>query len=665
MKTRNIITAAILCLFAGVTANAQVKIRESALRDRNYSSVNEALKYLEQNYLISPDEDGTIHIDVSANISEPQKSPDIDNVIVLPYTDAIKKIVISSTSSTKHTVTVQQSGAKSVYVIRFQNKDGTLEVSNLTFAGQEFAWIASTASEAGDATSTSWFHDCIFKTGYNTLAVDNNNDDFPIYLGKTGSYQSDIYQFENNVYEVGINYIFISDARYNAGDKMYKNNASFIFRNNLIQNFRGISIMPNKSDNINVIMTGNKYYHLQSFKDCSFGSSICLCQVTGPLAGSYTFTGNKVLGLFKAYDDTSDEKTCAILLQHGNKGYQGITDGSSITIKDNIIQCDVLEMAWKAGNGSSYDTGSVKEDVLEGTYYNLQGDKSQGGVYTAVIEDNEFVHMYPEEGTPHDGEDACHICKACGQTVIRAEVSGHGGTFQYMDEHGELHDVNSAVTSISRNVYPEIVAPGVDLFDNMVSNLTRDGFCMEPGMSQEFVITPNRPGGFTSLIFSGRAEDADETADVATADGGKTYHYTFTNDFSQADPYIKCPVLVASFGYGALKISCSGLDDGESAMFDVKDPGGNIIFIINLTKETDSKTISGLSQGFYKVIPHNFSGKNWQWTYTMTPSTEQTKEVVVNSVVSAEFSVTKKSSGTTPGTTPKNGESYKDNKLLN
>lgn len=656
MKTRRIITAAILCLFAGATASAQVNIRESIFEE--FGTVNLALQYMQSNLgkYIETD-NGTVHIDISGNISESEYSSYIDNVINLP--SSIKKVVISSTSSTKHTVTVQRSDAYSTYVIRFQNKDGEVEVSNLTFAGQEFAWIASTASTESDATSRSWFHDCIFKTGYTTRAVDNNKSDFSRPSGTTGSYQSDIYQFEDNIYEYGINYIFNSNPTYDAGDQMYKQNASFIFRDNMIQNFRGISIVPLISDNINVEMIGNKFYHLQSFKDCTFGSSICLCQVTGPLAGSYTFTGNKILGLFKAYDDTSDENTCALLLQHGNAGYQGITDDSSITIKDNTIQCDVLEIAWKAGTGSSYDTGSVKEDVLAGDYYNLQGDSSQSGAYTAVIENNQLAHMYPEEGATHDEDDACHICKACGQTVIRAEVAGHGGTFQYIGEDDELHDVNSAVTSISKNLYPEIVAPGVDLYDKMVSDLARDGFCIEPGMSQEFVITPNLPGAFTSLKFYGRADVADLTADTTTADEGKTYNYTFTNDFKQANPYIECPVLIAYLGYGGLKVSCSGLDAGESAMFDVKDPDGKIIFIINLTKEADSKTISGLQPGLYKVTPHNISGKNWQWTYDMTPSTEQTKTVVVDSEVSVAFTVAKKSLGTTS----KNGEAYKDNKL--
>lgn len=656
MKTRRIITAAILCLFAGATASAQVNIRESIFEE--FGTVNLALQYMQSNLgkYIETD-NGTVHIDISGNISESEYSSYIDNVINLP--SSIKKVVISSTSSAKHTVTVQRSDAYSTYVIRFQNKDGEVEVSNLTFAGQEFAWIASTASTESDATSRSWFHDCIFKTGYTTRAVDNNSSEFSRPWGTTGSYQSDIYQFEDNIYEYGINYIFNSNPAYDAGDQMYKQNASFIFRDNMIQNFRGISIVPLISDNINVEMIGNKFYHLQSFKDCTFGSSICLCQVTGPLAGSYTFTGNKILGLFKAFDDTSDENTCALLLQHGNAGYQGITDDSSITIKDNTIQCDVLEIAWKAGTGSSYDTGSVKEDVLAGDYYNLQGDSSQNGAYTAVIENNQLVHMYPEEGATHDEDDACHICKACGQTVIRAEVAGHGGTFQYIGEDDELHDVNSAVTSISKNLYPEIVAPGVDIYDKMVSDLTRDGFCIEPGMSQEFVITPNLPGAFTSLKFYGRADVADLTADTTTADEGKTYNYTFTNDFKQANPYIECPVLIAYLGYGGLKVSCSGLDAGESAMFDVKDPDGKIIFIINLTKEADSKTISGLQPGLYKVTPHNISGKNWQWTYDMTPSTEQTKTVVVDSEVSVAFTVAKKSLGTTS----KNGEAYKDNKL--
>ena len=657
---RNIIfiISSLLCLLIGANAHAQVTVREAGTE---VSNIYEALNYIVTSS-VSPDASGVIHIDVTGNTSEPESFTE-QNIFNMP--SDVKKVIIASTSSTKHDIVTnalyQSSDATGQifndYFLHFDYKLGELEVKNLTFkgagknTGKYFAWIASTSSTESDASAKSYFHDCVFYGCYQTNNVSN-------VISGGVKYLSDVYQFENNKWEYGNYYTFHCNPSH------YKDNTTLIFSNNLMENFRGISIFPNTTEKFNVIAKDNKFYHNQTFKSFG-GTSVCLCQVTGPLNGHYEFTDNTLLGLFveKGVSET-EFKTCALIMQHGGNKYKGIVDGSSFIIKDNILQCDVLDIAWKGGTGPGFETGSIREQVLAGTYYNLwnenkgvYGDDEQSGDYTAVIENNSYVHMYSEKATQHHDTDLCHVCNACGQMVLRAEVAGHGGKFQYKDGDGQLHDVNTAMATIAKNLYPHEIAPGVDLKSKVVTNITRDGFCLEPNTYQDFVITPNLPGAFKSLILYGRNGAEDITEDAISTDGGKTYGIDFYNNFSRDNLFIVCPLLRATLGYSSITIKCEGLEEGESALFDIMDSSGNILYVINLSDAKDTKIISGVTEGTYKVMPHSITGKNWQWTYSITPSSEQSKSVEMDSEVTFSFKVSKSA------VTIKNGESYKDNTL--
>lgn len=665
MKKTVFVISSLLCLLMGANVHAQVTVREAGESVKNVANIYAALNCIVDNS-VSPDANGVIHIDVAGTTSEPEKFTAL-NVFNLPA--KVKKVVIASTSGTKHDIVTNAVSKYNYsvtgrdifndYFLHFEYKFGELEVKNLTFKGAAnniksptVAWIASTSSTDSDASARTYFHDCVFYSCFQTNGITSNPS-------LSVQYFSDVYQFENNKWEYGSYYTFHNQSN------RYKENTTLIYKNNLMENFRGISIFPNTTQKYNVIATDNKYYHNQTF--ASFGgTSVTLCQVTGPLNGHYEFTDNTLLGLFveKGVSDT-EFKTCALIMQHGGNKYKGIVDGSSFIIKDNILQCDVLDIAWKGGTGPGFETGSIREQVLAGTYYNLwnenkdiYGDDEQSGDYTAVIENNSYVHMYSEKATQHHENDLCHVCNACGQIVIRAEVAGHGGKFQYKDENGLLHDVNTKISTISKNLYPHEIGPGADLSTMVVSNITRDGFCLDPYMSQDFVITPNLPGAFKSLTRYGRATPMDVTSETLTTDGGRTYTYTYENDFSRENLYTSCPLLIATIGYSSITVTCNGLEEGESALFDVKDSVGKLLYVISLTSENPSKIISNLLPGTYSVIPHDISGKNWQWTYTMTPSDAQTKTVVIDENTPYPFAVEKKN-----GITTKNGESYKNNTI--
>lgn len=674
MKKRIYLLAVLLCLLTGTHIHAQ---QGAYVLDNNgtyysFPTIYEALKGIEGNPTLFGN--GYAYIFVASDITEPNYDQSIQGWSDIMYMkNPIRKIVIQSLNDTKHTITAQNPNW--IYLLNFQYKFGELEVSNLRLTGspkgtpntyQSFAWYASTYSTESDAKAKTYFHDCIFCTQFQTIDITGYNG-----AGALTNFQSDEYRFEDNEYEFSSNYIFHCDCRTNG----YRPNESFIFRRNLLKNFRGVSIFPDNRVPVNVIMTDNEFYHQQPF--ASFGgTSVCLCQVTGALNGHFEFTGNKLLGTFVEKGVDSEFKTCALLLQHGGVSYRGIVDGSSIIIKDNMLQCDVLDIGWKGGTGPGFETGSIREQVLNHTYYNLWDDRAkrveanaglninnwlvrtETGNYTAEISNNTVVHMYPKTKATHEDDDLCHVCNACGQMAIRAEVAGHGGTFQYVDSHGELHDVNTAVSTISKNLYPTDIAPGVDLYTKVVNDITRDGFCLDPHTSQEFVITPNLPHAFTSLVRYGRAASVDVTAQATTNDGGETYQYTFTNDFDRDNKYVTCPLLLATIGYSSITVACEGLAEGESVLFDVKDSGGTILGVLNLSSEKTFKTITGLVPGTYTVAPHDIAGKNWQWTYAMTPAAAQTKEVPIDSDVKYEFTVSKKS-----GETPLHGESYKDNKF--
>lgn len=642
MKKRIYILAVLLCLLTGANVHAQVTISEKT--GSEYATIFDALTSVVDD-AISPDANGVIHINVSGNVNEPLANTLTATNTVFNVPSSVTKILISSTSDTKHDITTAASAntAARVYKVCFSNASGTLEVQKLRFIGGTVGWIASSTFTGSQKYAKTYFHHCKFANGYSVANT---------YNALNVNYQSEEFLFENNEFEYGTYYAFYN---YNP----FKEQEKFIFRENVFCNYRGASIGGDNMASVWKIIefTNNKFYHQDLFGNYD-GTAVCLLQNNGAIYGDYTFEDNKVLGLFTKRDVSSSDKTCALLLQHGTAGYKGIVDGSSITIKDNTLQCDVLEIAFKAGTGTAFESGSVKDVVLDGDYYNILGDDEQTGDYDAVITNNAFVHMYPEKATTHHENDLCHICDACGQMVVRAEVAGHGGSVQYEDNDGVLRDVSTSVVTISQNLYFDDIALGVDLYDKIIYGITRDGFCLDTGDEEELIITPNLPGAFTSLMYYGHTDPADVKDDAETNDGGETYHYTLTNDWSRATPYAACPLLLATLGYSTITVSCEGLSDGESALFDVKDSGGTILYVLNLTSETSSKSISGLAAGTYTVAPHNISGKNWQWTYTMSPTTAQFKEVAIDTDVKYEFTVTKKS-----GETPLNGESYKDNKF--
>ena len=637
----------LICLLSGANVSAQnIVIREAS--GSGATNVWSALKYIAENTVI-PDANGVVHLDLSGDITEPEGFTEGSATFTFPA--AVKKIVISSTSATRHTITnpistASEATKNAIYKLRFADKAGELEIKNVTFAGAEgsespcFGWVASSTSTDSDVTSKTYIHDCTFNEGYELGGRDC----------VTPAEQPQTFQFENNTFNYGTFYIFHVSAD-------YRPNENFFFKNNELYNFRGISLFPKITTPINVTCENNYFYRQQAFPESFGGTSVTLCQVTGTINGNWTFIGNRALGLFTAKDVPSKQKTCALLLNHAGEYSRrgiGIADGSNITVKDNLLQCDVYTIGTKAGTGSSFVTHDITEEVIAHTYYdNVPG---QTGNYTATVSGNKIVHMYPKDSATHDDDDACHICEACGQVVIRAEVSGHGGTFQYEGEDHQMHDVNSAVATIAMNLYPTDIAAGVDLYQKIVRNITRDGFCLDPKKSQEFVITPTLPGAFKALKFYGYAAPVDVTSQASTSDGGKTYRYTLTNNYTHSNPYIVCPVLIASITFGSITVKCNGLEKNDCALFLVEGEDGTK-FWVNLSGVHPSKTISGLKPGSYTVKPHNTSSLNWQWTYTMTPSSSTVETVAADELVTVTYSVTKKS------VTVKHGENYKDNEL--
>lgn len=650
MKTRIFIIAAILSCLTGVNMRGQVTVQEASA---NVTNIYEALKYIVDNS-VAPDANGVIHINVTGNVEEPEKFGDLtlnpdkkQNIFNLPSN--VKKVIIASTSDTKHDIVTRAPYKSSVptgqifndYFLHFAYKFGELEVKNLTFTdNQLFAWIASTSSTDSDASAKTYFHKCAFYNGYQTNEVDTST-------GLGVQYLSDVYQFEDNQYYYGSYYTF------HCGCALYKDNTTVIFNNNLMENFRGVSIKSNNTQKFNVTAKDNRYYHNVTFSSSAStggGTSVTLCQVNGYLNGEYVFTGNTLLGNFaKLLTPDQSTKTCALLLQHTTIG---VIDGSSFVIKDNVLQCDVFEIGYKGGTGAAFQTGSIKDEVLNHTYF-ISGEGT--GAYTAEISNNSFVHMYEEKATQHHETDLCHVCNACGQIVLRAEVTGHGGTFQYEGEDHQMHDVNSAVHTITKNLDPSVVALGVDLSEKVTYNQTRDGLCIEAGKSKEFVITPTLPNAFKSLTFYGLGEPADVTAQAQPM--GDAYYYTYTNNFDRTNLYTACPHLVASIYFGSITVTCTGLENNDCALFLVHGEGKN--FCVNLSAEHPSKTISGLVPGNYTVTPHNTGSQNWQWTYTMSPSNYTTKAVAADADVEVTYSVTKKSD-----VNVKHGENYKDNELV-
>lgn len=664
MKTRIIIIAAILSCLTCFNMRGQVKVREA---NQEVPTIFNALSYIADN-TVDPDTDGVIHIDVIGNVTEPSiRVAEEDRIVKYTTTPGgvtqtvwlarfnisdtnIKKIVISS-DDTK-SITIAKVTYPIDYLVKMAYSNAELEVSNLKFEVVDvtskayFSWIVSSSS--GTHKTRTYFHDCVFIRGCHmqTNAIPSSD-------------LSDTFEFYKNEWQDLDDYIFHIE-----GGTDEEVTTNLIFTENYIESFRAVSAKavnygtPNSLKRIfNVTFDGNKFYHLFNYGDGTrkISSAVSLFQMTGPLNGEYVFINNIILGHFTAKGEDSDQKSCAMILQHGGGKYQGVVDGSSFTLKNNTLQCDVYPIGWKEEKSSEFDTFDVTESVAGGDYYNHE---SQSGDYDSSISPATIVHMYPEEGNPHDEDDDCHVCGACGQIVVHAEVSGNGGTFDYLDENNDAQDVNSAITTIAHNLYPSDIQLGKELIDFVVDDIEKDGLCLDPKEYKIFVITPLLPNTFQSLSIYGR----DPVKVLETGAEGLIFlndqlFYTFTNDFKQTNRYSTCPKLVAKFGYGSIKITCNGLSAGESALFDVKDGSGNVKFIIKVSSENPSKVVSGLTAGTYKVAPHDdVSGKNWQWTY----GTNDEKTVVVEDGTekTAIFSVTKKT-----GITTKNGEDYIDNEL--
>lgn len=292
--------------------------------------------------------------------------------------------------------------------------------------------------------------------------------------------------------------------------------------------------------------------------------------------------------------------------------------------------------------------------VLDGDYYNLQGDVSQHGYYNATIANNGIVHMYFSEDETHDDSDNCHICKSCGQMVIRGKVIGHGGTFQYEGEDGEMHNVNDAVATIPMNLDPDYVDyDHPDLFSYIDYDASRKGFCLNPGDSQEFTITIVKEGDFRSLTLYGGPTSPKNVTSQATTTDNLVYKYTYTNDFTQATPYTSCPLIVAGLGSVALIVTCTGLENNENAIFEIRNNSDQLLYTICLNPANPTTTIVGLAPGTYKAVHQS----GWDWTYELDKESDQKTIALEDGEATIEFVATKQTED------EKYDESYKNNRI--
>ena len=528
----------LLCLLAGFNAKAQnVRIVEANVTQQ---TVYDALLYL-QNNNVTPDNNGTIHIEILGNVTETKltsrtysgQDQIAESVNLTSRTDIKKIVVYPSNMSSDVTITMAAQSTMSegtpqpVYRIHFAN-EAYLEVHHLRFTNR-LAWVASTANSG--KTSTTDFHDCVFNDHFWLLHTDYD-------------FQSSHYSFNGNIWTEFTDYCFQNNNKFDR-------DITVDFNNNTVNRFRVVTVFPNQQYKTNVTMTGNSFYHLIDYSQVpGISSSVALCQITGPINGNYVFTGNKILGIFTKGGSV---KAPSIMLQHGNNGYQGVMDGSSITIKNNTMQCDIAQFGWKAGMGASYETGDFTAMLKNHQYYNLllpSGSVPQTGNYYVDIDDPIKVHMYTEGHDPHDDDDMCHVCKACGQMFVHGHAEGTGGLFQYLGEDGNLHNVADAQGTISLNLPIEKISPDEpELYQLVEENVVRDGFCLNVNETQDFIISPYLPGNFQSLkVYGGPTSPLDVTSLATTTDGGQTYHYNFKNTFAQASPYTGCPEIVAKFG---------------------------------------------------------------------------------------------------------------------
>lgn len=94
-------------------------------------------------------------------------------------------------------------------------------------------------------------------------------------------------------------------------------------------------------------------------------------------------------------------------------------------------------------------------------------------------------------------------------------------------------------------------------------------------------------------------------------------------------------------GTASLEIACTGLKDGERALYDVFDPKGEKIFSVALqgtgTKARVSRRIIGLQPGLYKVV-----SAKWNWSYEESPGPLELQAAPGESAV-FEFTARKRS----------------------
>ena len=91
----------------------------------------------------------------------------------------------------------------------------------------------------------------------------------------------------------------------------------------------------------------------------------------------------------------------------------------------------------------------------------------------------------------------------------------------------------------------------------------------------------------------------------------------------------------------SLEIACTGLKDGERALYDVFNPKGVKIFSVALqgtgTEARVSRRIIGLQPGLYRV-----AGANWNWSYEESPGSMELQASPGEPAV-FEFTVRKRS----------------------
>lgn len=87
---------------------------------------------------------------------------------------------------------------------------------------------------------------------------------------------------------------------------------------------------------------------------------------------------------------------------------------------------------------------------------------------------------------------------------------------------------------------------------------------------------------------------------------------------------------------GKLVITCANLQNGESAVFEVRDGDSNTLYTVSVSSENPSAIIAGIKVGTYSVVP-----MGWSWTY----DTMNTKSATVEEAqtATASFTAAKKS----------------------